>query len=276
MRQVIAGGLVAAAMTMGMGAAAASAQARSSEIGVSVRDLTADEVAKAKLPQAGGVLVEDVRDGSAASRAGLRDGDLIVEFDGERVRSASHLTRLVRESVPGRAVKSTVIRDGARTTVDVTPEAGARLALLPRGLTPEMEARLRRLPQTLPREFNFQLPDDLDPTPDLRRGAPRARLGLTLSPLTDQLASYFGVKEGALVSSVEADSAASQAGIKAGDVLLAVNGRSVRDVRDVTREVRAAKPGTTLEVRLFRDRRETTVKVVIPERIDEPRSVLPV
>ena len=105
MRQVIAGGLVAAAMTMGMGAAAASAQARSSEIGVSVRDLTADEVAKAKLPQAGGVLVEDVRDGSAASRAGLRDGDLIVEFDGERVRSASHLTRLVRESVPGRAVK---------------------------------------------------------------------------------------------------------------------------------------------------------------------------
>jgi serine protease Do len=284
MRDVIAGGLVAAAMVIGMGAAPSAQERerlqlferRDAQIGVSVRDLTTEEIAAAKLPQAGGVMVRDVREDSPASRAGLRSGDVIVEFDGERVRSASHFTRLVRETVPGRTVRSTVLRDGARTTLDMTPEAGDRLSMVPPELAPEIEARLRRLPRALPRDFSFQLPDDLDPTPDLQRGAPRARLGITLSPLSDQLASYFGVKEGALVSSVAADSAAAQAGIKAGDVILAINGRSVRDSRDVTREVRAASPGTSLEVRLFRDRKEMTVKVTIPERIDEPRSVLPV
>src|SRR5687768_12640389 len=57
-----------------------------SEIGVSVRDLNSDEVAKAKLAQPGGVVIEEVRAGSPASRAGLMNGDIVVEFDGERVR----------------------------------------------------------------------------------------------------------------------------------------------------------------------------------------------
>src|SRR5687767_9818953 len=64
-----------------------------SQIGVSVRDLSADEITKAKLDQPGGVFVQDVREGSPAARAGVRNGDIVVEFDGERVRSASHFTR---------------------------------------------------------------------------------------------------------------------------------------------------------------------------------------
>jgi serine protease Do len=286
MRKAVVGGLAAAALTGivgGDGATAAAQvrdraippfaealmlQGRGSQIGVSVRDLNADEIAKARLPQAGGVLVQDVREESPAARAGLRVGDILIEFDGERVRSASHFTRLVRETPPGRAVKGTVLRSGARTVLDITPEAGGDLRSL---ITPEVERQLRALPR------DFDLPSDLDPTPDLRRGpSPRGRIGVTLAPLTDQLATYFGVKGGALVSAVDSGSAAAQAGILAGDVIVSVNGAAVRDSRDVTRAVREARPGAALDVRLFRDKKEMTVKVVIPELVTQPRSVLPV
>jgi serine protease Do len=277
MRKVLRGGPGAAVFVVLMAVAAvtASAQVRASQLGVSVRDLTGDEIAKARLAPAGGVLVQDVRPDSPAARAGLRSGDIVIEFDGERVRSASHFTRLVRETAPGRAVKSVLLRDGARTEVDVTPEAGDRLSMVP-GLAPEIEARLRALPRSMGRDFGFPIPGDLDPTPNLQRGQPRARLGLTLSPLTDQLASHFGVKEGALVSSVAADSPAAQAGIRAGDVIAAVDGRSVRDSRDIMRAVRDATPGTALDVRLVRDRKEMTVKITIPPLVTQPPSALPV
>jgi serine protease Do len=244
-------------------------QGGGSEIGVSVRDLTSDEISKAKLAQPGGVLVQEVRDGSPASRAGLTSGDIVVEFDGERVRGVRHFTRLVRETPPGRQVTSSIVRGGSRLNLEITPQAGDQLTGLPD--MARLEQRLRALPELRGRD----LPDDLDPTPDLR-DAPRGQIGVTLAPLTEQLATYFGVKEGVLVSSVMMDSAAAQAGVKAGDVITAVNGRPVQSVGDVTRAVRAAKPGAALDLRLFRDKKEVTVKVLVPELITEPRTVLPV
>jgi serine protease Do len=242
-----------------------------SEIGVSVRDLTNDEIVKAKLAQPGGVLVQEVREDSAASRAGLMEGDIVVEFDGERVRGVRHFARLVRETPPGRAVTSSIVRAGSRRDLEITPQAGDRLATgFPDAR--RLEQRLRALPELRDRS---QSPGDLDPTPDLQV-SPRGQIGITLAPLTAQLATYFGVKEGVLVSSVTTDSAAAQAGMRAGDVITAVNGRPAQSVADVTRAVRAAKPGSALDLRVFRDNKEITLKVLVPELISEPRSVLPV
>jgi serine protease Do len=195
-------------------------------------------------------------------------GDIIVEFDGERVRSAGQFTRLVRETAPGREVNSSIVRQGARRNLAVAPQAGDPFT---RGLpdAPQLDQRLRALPQ-LP-----DFPPDLDPTPDLRV-TPRGQIGVTLAPLSDQLAGYFGTKEGVLVSTVVNGSAAAQAGLKAGDVITAVNGRRVQSVADVTRPVREAKPGTALELRVLRDKKEMTFKVIIPELITEPQTVLPV
>ncbi len=243
-------------------------QGGGSELGVSVRDLNSDEIARAGLAQPGGVLVDVVHEGSPASRAGLLTGDIVVEFDGERVRGVRHFTRLVRETPPGRIVKSTILRGGSRRDIEITPEAEDRAARILRDL-PRLEQRLRALPQ-IP-----DLPDDLDPTPDLQV-TPRGQIGVTLAPLSDQLAAYFGVKEGVLVSTVAADSAAAQGGLKAGDVITAIDGRPMRSVGEVTRAVRNAKPGSVLEMRLLRDKKETTVKVTVPELITQPRSVLPV
>ncbi len=172
------------------------------------------------------------------------------------------------ETPPGRSVKSTIVRGSSRRDVEITPEAGDRAARLLRDL-PQLEQRLRALPQAP------DLPGDLDPTPNLRV-APRGQIGVTLAPLTDQLAGYFGASAGVLVSAVTTGSAAAQGGLKAGDVITAINGRSMRSVGEVTRVVRTAKPGSVLEMRVVRDKKETTIKVIVPELITEPRSVQPV
>lgn len=233
---------------------------RGAAIGVSVRELAADEVTRAKLERPGGVYVVDVQEGSPAARASVRSGDVIATFDGERVRGVRHFSRLVLETPPGRAVESEIVRGGARQTLAVTPEpADGPLA----GLLPEIRREIERGLRTLP--------PDLPMPPS--RGA-RARLGLTLTALTDQLASYFGVKEGVLVSAVQANSPAAQAGIRAGDVLTAIDGRPVRTPAEVTASVRTAARGATLDLRLVRDRKDMSVKVAIPD--DQPGSARPI
>lgn len=227
------------------------------QLGVSVRDTRSDELAGARLAQPGGVVVQEVREGSAGAKAGIKAGDIVVEFDGERVRGARHFSRLVRETPADRAVKATIVRDGARQTLDVTPESADRISRA----IPDFRREFERGMRALPRDFDFDLQL---PRPDVFN--PRGRLGVALAPLTDQLASYFGVKEGALVSAVEPDSSADRAGLKAGDVITAVAGRAISGPGDVTARIRESTPGSPLEITIVRDKKEMTMKATLPER----------
>jgi serine protease Do len=224
-----------------------------STIGVTVRDQTGD---------ASGVVIDSVRDGTPATRAGLQTGDIVVEFDGERTRSAQQFTRLVRETAPGRSVKMTITRDGSRRTLDITPEVRDSVTMqqFPRVAGDVLRA--------LPRDFDFHVDPQL-PWAEGFFGAPR-RMGVSVVPLSDQLATYFGVKEGVLVSEVSSGTPAATAGIQAGDVITAVNGRNVLSSGDLVREVREAEPGSTLDVRLTRNHKEMTVKVTLPQRRQAP------
>ena len=222
-----------------------------SSIGVTVRDQS----------DGAGVLIESVREGTPATRAGLQKGDVILEFDGERARSARQFTRLVRETAPGRAVKMTVMRDGGKRTVDVTPEV--RDSVLVQRY-PDVTGDVFR---ALPREFNFRF----DPHDFFNEGfGSQRRLGISVVPLSDQLAAYFGVKEGVLVSEVTSGTPAATAGIQAGDVITAVNGRAVMSSADVVREAREAGPGSTLDIGLTRNRKEMTLKATLPQRRQSP------
>jgi len=247
-----------AAQTRGRSRATIDAPRFGASIGVSVRDLQNDEASRAKV-SGGGVYIEDVRQDSPAARAGIRTGDIVIEFDGERVRSAVHFTRLVRETVAGRAVKVTVARDGNRQTLDVTPdEARYRFPPLP-DVSRDIERGLRNLPRDFSFDFDFEgFPDEFYVT--------RGRLGATLMPITDQLADYFGVKEGLLVTAVAADTPASRAALKAGDVLMAVNGTTVERASDVGRALRDVPAGGKIELRVMRDRKELTLNTTLPER----------
>jgi serine protease Do len=217
-----------------------------SSIGVTVRD--ADS----------GVVVQEVRADSPASRAGVKEGDVVAEFDGDRTRSAAQFTRLVRETAPGKTVKMAVLRNGMPTTLDIAPEARDSDDIRFPNLTRDIDRNL----QALPRDFNF---DFNLVEPWLSVYSPR-RLGMTVTPLSDQLATYFGVKQGVLVSEVTAGSAAEAAGLKAGDVITTVKGQAVSSSDDLVRELREGESGTSVEMRIMRDRKELTVSAKIPER----------
>jgi serine protease Do len=201
---------------------------RGAEIGVRIAD-----------GAAAGVVVEEVQPDSPAEKAGLKEKDVIVEFDGEHVRSARQFSRLVEETPPGRTVKATITRDGQRRDVQITPAEGRRAGVFrdgngirPFGNLDELR-ELGRLGDRLP-PFNFNFDFDF---PGVMSGR---RLGVGVDELTDQLAQYFGAKEGLLVTSVTDGSAASRAGLKAGDVITSINGRAVRSRTDLIQELRDA------------------------------------
>jgi len=217
---------------------------RGAEIGVQVADR-----------KDGGVVIEEVRPDSPAEKAGVKRADVIVTFDGERVRSVRQFTRLVQETPPGRTVKATVLRDGQQRDLEITPREGRGAingSSVFRDRLPDMRAFGDRLPylDMLPRgmPFDFDLPGLMS--------APR--LGVDVDPLSDQLAEYFGAKEGLLVRSVTDGSAASRAGLKAGDVITSVAGQPVRSREDLVRALRDAK-SEELTIGIVRDRKESSV-----------------
>lgn len=248
---------------------------RGGQLGVMVEDL--DAKALAAVGAASGVRIGDVDQQGPAARAGLRDGDIVVEVDGERVRSARQFARVIQETPDGRAVALAIVRDGARQTVTVTPEARAgafgwdsdrigrdveRSLRLVEPRLRELEPMLREIEPRM-KEFRFDGPlrFDLDLAPELR--SPRGRLGVQVHELTPQLADYFGVKDGGvLVSSITENSAAAKAGLKAGDVIVSVNGDRVREANDLVDELRETEDGE-VALGIVRDKKESTITATI-------------
>lgn len=215
-------------------------------LGLGVRDLSSDEATKAGLPGIAGALVTDVADDSPAARAGLADGDIVVRIDGQDVRSARHLTRLVDETPAGRTVPIEYVRGGVRAQADVTLPASPTFR----------ETFRRRVPDT----FAYRMGEPLV------RGRMRGRLGIGVQDLTAQLAAHFGVKGGVLVTEVTEGSPAARGGIKAGDVVTRVHDTTVTRVGDLTRALAAVEAGTAVDVEVTRDRVPQTLQVTLDTR----------
>ena len=231
---------------------------RGSRIGITVLDLEESDKKDVKA----GVVVDTVNAGGPGEKAGIKAGDAIVEFDGDRVRSARQFQRLVQESASGRAVPVVLSRAGQRVTVTITPESrsvgddfGGRLldSMAVRPPLPPTPAAPR--PPTPPPALNWFGGDDA-----MTIITGRGRLGITTEQLSGQLAEYFGVKEGALVKSVQDGSAASKAGIKAGDVITSINGSRVYDPSDVSRAANRLEDGAEFTVEVVRDHKTQTLK----------------
>jgi serine protease Do len=254
---------------------------RGVQLGVTIRDLDPGEQ-----PSVTGAVVERVREGSAAEKAGLRAGDVITEFDGERVRGARHLARLVSETPEGRTVAMSVRRDGSTVSLSATP-----------GI-PDMAHQFEELvdPQ------RFELPPDLDSRLELRQrelermlpGAiePEAfrgfgdrfrylirpggrRLGVQYQELTPQLAAYFKVDDGVLISAVEEDSPAARAGLAAGDVVTRVNGEAIASGRDLVEALRTAE-GESVTIDYVRGGAAATLTVTLEKPKPARRSARPI
>jgi serine protease Do len=243
-------------------------------IGVSVRDVEESDQKQSKVPGAGGVIVEEVSTDSPAAKAGLKEGDVVVEFDGERVRGTRQFARLVQETPAGRQVQAAVVRDGQRSTVTIEPREAdgfryfgdlERLGDL-RGVwsipTPKVAPPVPPSPPAPPSFF-----DDL-----VGRG--NSRLGITVGDLSPQLAEYFGTKDGVLVTSVYKDSVAAKAGLKAGDVITTFNGAEVTSPSDLRRRMSRLEDAEEFSVGIVRDRKPMTMKGKVEEPTVRRRTIL--
>jgi serine protease Do len=223
--------------------------------GVRLRDVTAEDVKDLKLPGEYGAVVKEVEEDSPAAKAGLKTDDVIIGFAGERVWSAAELSRLIRETPPGRKVSLEISRTGAKQAVAVTFEAQEAESLPFNMELPRME-----MPMARP-NFNFDL---------FFAGKPR--LGVYVDDLTPQLAEYFGVREGkgVLVREVMPDTPAQKAGLKAGDCIVKVGDTPVKTVDDLQEALAKAEPeNDQYTLTIVRDRHEQTVNV----RIEKPQTM---
>lgn len=258
-------------------------------LGVRLEDLDADEAGELGLDAPCGARVTDVVDGSPAAEAGLREGDLLLRFDGREVRSVAQLTRLVRETPAGREVALRVRRDGQDRSLSATvgerpgPRVGART------LPGAWEERFEELEgmEGFSEEDRERMRERLERARDRMEGAhdrmemvaPRVgtirrmvhaggppRLGIEMQRLTDQLAEHFGVDgSGVLVASVREGSAAAEAGLAAGDVIVRFDGQPVDGAGELFVAVHRAEAGP-VPVDMVRDGEERSVTVELPER----------
>ena len=176
-------------------------------IGVQIQSVTADLADDLGLKEQTGALVAAAQKDSPAAAAGVKSGDVITAVDGETVADPHDLARRIAALGPKKTVKLALIRNGSPMTIDVT------LGTMPADKTANAETR----------------------NSDDNGGSALAKLGLTLRPAHGQ--------DGVVVAEVDPDGAAADKGLKQGDVILEVAGKSVNRPADVVDAIDAAKSG---------------------------------
>ena len=171
-------------------------------IGVVIQEVTKELADSFGLPKPQGALVNSVEKGGPADKAGIETSDVILRFDGKTVESSSDLPRLVAYTKPGARVKVEVWRKG--DTRELSVVVGE--------LSDDRAAAAPRVP----------------PDSGAKPSNAIARLGLTVSELSGAQRSELGVSGGLMVDAVEGP--AAKAGIRRGDVILALNNHDIKSV----------------------------------------------
>lgn len=234
-------------------------------LGVHAENISRENMGRYHMNQVRGVGITQVVKDSPAEKAGLRKDDVILRIDGENVSSVRKLNRLVSELSPDQAVKMTVSRGGNEQ--DLTATLGKRdsgrmaggLFSGDRGWTWEgFEPKTFEFKGPMLNKDNFPSHGG-DLTFFLNNSR---RIGVSTMSLTKQLADYFGIADGkgALVTSVSDDSPAAKAGVKAGDVITAIDGEAVDSPGDVSRVINRKKEGD-VSLTIIRNKSQQTIRV---------------
>ncbi len=249
--------------------------------------------------EGGGALIDSIVEDSAAEQAGLREGDVVVGYNGDTIETPWDLTRAVLKSEPGERVDIEIERDGNRQTVraelgenegwigafafgegdfdfnfDFDSDAFNERMKRAEGLAFDAEAlqeKMEQLQESLgDMDFNFKMAPDMRFNFDLGR----PRLGVELVGVTGELREHLGADsdEGVLVGRVLSDTPAEEAGVSVGDLIVAVGGETVGRQDDLIRLLRE-RDGETFNLDVIRDGRPLSLTVSLPER--ETREVEP-
>jgi serine protease Do len=222
-----------------------------SYLGVGLQDIDSGRAKALKLKEEVGVEITHVEEDSPASRAGFKSGDVVLEYNGQKVDGFEQFSRLVRETPVGREVKVLISRDGSTQTLVAKIAARRAHGMGEAWMTPP----------------KIEIPEF--PMPDVPRtfmSWSSGALGVEAEGIRSQLAQYFGVKEGVLVRSVTKNSPAEKGGIRAGDVIVKVDDRTVATPGEVTAAIRSARSKKSVSIVVMRERKETTVTITLDDR----------
>ena len=190
---------------------------RRAQLGVTVQAMTSDMAASLGLTQVGGAIVSSVTPGSAADRAGIKQGDIIESFNGQAIHDTNSLRNHVADAEPGSSASVAILRNGSEKTLTVKlDEANA-----------DKTARA-----------------DAEPGGDDKTG-----LGVSVEPLTPELAARVGAPKdahGMVVEDVNPEGRAAAAGLQSGDVIEQVNRQPVQSVDDLRAAMKQRRQQTGL------------------------------
>jgi len=187
-------------------------------LGVVIQSITPDLAKSFGLQEEAGALVSEVVKGSPADKAGLKNGDIITEFNGKKIHEMNELPRLVAVTPVGRKVKVTIIRSGKilhKTVTIETMKEGAG---------------------------------------EVKSAVAKEKLGISIAPLTPEMAAKIGIKEtkGVVITEVAPGSVADESGIAAGDVVKEVDGAEITTVVDFEKALSSYKKGSVIRLLLQR------------------------
>ena len=235
--------------------------AGSGYLGVGVEELKDDRVKALKLKDNQGLEVKRIDPNSPAAKAGLKENDVILEVNGKGVEGNTQFRNLIGETPPGTKIGLTIWRNGAKQTVSATLDSRPVNLFIfggpdfPDGVLPPM-------PPMPAVPFNGG-----NPFPAIPADSPI--VGFEGEALNPQLAEFFGVKEGVLVRSVYPKTPAERAGLKAGDVVVKVNGTPVTTTREITGLVRLNRR-KAMSFTVVRNKKEMSLNVEIAEDRSAP------
>jgi membrane-associated protease RseP (regulator of RpoE activity) len=210
-------------------------------IGIVIQDLNEKLAQKEKLDSDEGAYVKEVMENSPADSAGIKENDIIIEFNGKKIYDSDDLAKIIRRTDPGTKVSLTLIRNGERKMLEAIVGASK-------------EIRHKKIRMALPGPgFDFCFGNRM--------------LGLEVLTLNDQLGEYFNAPggEGVLVTEVEKGSAADKSGFKAGDVIIRAAKKSIDGVEKLQRELRKYDEGDKVEIEVIRKGSKKALTVEIEE-----------
>ena len=222
-----------------------------SYLGIEPRDVTPERQSALKLNSDKGVEVMMVDADAPAGKAGLKEHDVILSYNGKQIDDVNQLRSLIRETKPGTKVNLGISRDGKQ--MNMTAEMTARKNSWDTGVIHIPKIEIPPMPE-------------ID-VPSFAMLQYSRRNGLMVENLTRQLGDFFGAKEGkgVLVRSVEKNSPAEAAGFKAGDVIIRVGTEPVENMSDWNQLIRSQQAGK-IPVTVIRERHESTFTLTMPER----------